>query len=94
MEDSSLIIFDVAPEDDGSFSAYARVGTYSMLTQGNTLEELRISISSLIEDYNIVEPNRIESFALAFSTEGGEHAPLLEPFHAPLSAGASMNASF
>lgn len=72
VENQGLIEFDVSEAAEGGFSAYARVGTFSMLTQGETLEELRSQISSLIDDYNAIEPQPIESFALVFSAGHAE----------------------
>ncbi len=67
---SDCVFFDVAAQDDGGFSAYARVGTFSMLTQGETLEELRARVAELIDDYNFCQAEEIAAFALIFNAPG------------------------
>ena len=60
------VTFEVRAEAEGGFSASARVGTYSMVTQGDTLDELRAMIAQLVNDYNEHEEGQIESFAMLF----------------------------
>ena len=85
VENPGLVLFDVAAQDEGGFSAYARVGTFSMLTQGETLDELRSLITDLIDDYNAIEPEQIESYALIFSAG---HSDAAAPPMSYLSASA------
>lgn len=59
--------FEVEEETEGGFSASAQVGNYSMVTQGETLDELRTMIADLVQDYNAHESGRIVSYSLAFS---------------------------
>jgi hypothetical protein len=62
-----VVTFQVRQEAEGGFSARAKVGTYSMITQGDDLDELHRMIQDLIEDYNANESGQIEDYALLFS---------------------------
>jgi hypothetical protein len=64
-----VVTFEVNPEVEGGFSAYARVGTHSMITQGDTLDELQRMILELVDDYNSHASDRITAFAMLFSPE-------------------------
>jgi hypothetical protein len=64
---SGLLTFRVTEEDAGGYSAVARVGDYSMVTQGDDLDELRRMIQDLVEDFNAHEDGQIKCIALQFS---------------------------
>jgi hypothetical protein len=67
MDSQGVVTFEVAAEEEGGYSAYARVGTWSMCTQGDDLDELHRMIQDLVEDYNTHESGGITAYALKFA---------------------------
>jgi hypothetical protein len=66
MDANGLITFEIGVEEQGGFSACARVGTWSLITQGEGLDELHSMIKELVDVYNGREERKITAYALKF----------------------------
>jgi hypothetical protein len=66
MDANGMVTFEITAEEEGGYSAVASVGTWSLITQGDDLDELHRMILELVGIYNGREERKIISYALHF----------------------------
>lgn len=62
-----IIEFEVESDPDGGYCAAAQVGNHSLVTQGDTLDELRTMVEDLLQSYMVNSGNTVLTYSLVFS---------------------------
>jgi len=61
------IEFEVEEDESGGYNASARVGSHSLITQGDDLDELRAMIEDLLKLFTETSGQRVASYTFRFS---------------------------
>jgi hypothetical protein len=60
------VVFEVSPDEAGGYCAHAKLGAHSLVTEGDTLDELVAMIRDVLSLYTQQSGNEVASYALRF----------------------------
>jgi predicted RNase H-like HicB family nuclease len=66
MADTVIIEFEVEHDEDGSYTASAQVDNHTLVTQGDTLDELHTMVEDLLRSFTANSGFRVLSYSLVF----------------------------
>jgi predicted RNase H-like HicB family nuclease len=67
MQGSALVVeFEVEADEPGGYNAFVQLGTHSLATQGDTLDELKAMVEDVLQLYAEHSGNSILSYSLVF----------------------------
>jgi hypothetical protein len=66
MQQPIVVEFEVETDPTGGYCAYARVETHSLVTQGDTLDELKAMIEDLLANFAVNSGQTILTYSLVF----------------------------
>jgi len=66
MQQPIVIEFEVETDPAGGYCAYARLDTHSLVTQGDTLDELKLMIEDLLASFTANSGQTVVTYSLVF----------------------------